>query len=113
MEKQSLQAYKEFSDEKFTKRIIFNKGGSTVFVLNFMPGQQLPEHTHPGTEVYLLVLEGEGTFIIDGKETAVVANDVVHCSSDEKLAFKNSGSNPVSLYVALNKIPNENYAKDI
>lgn len=113
MNKQSVQAFKEYSEEKFTKRIIFNEGGSTVFVLNFMPGQQLPEHTHPGTEVYLLVLEGEGTFIIDGKETTVAANDVVHCSSEEKLAFNNNGNNPVSLYVMLNKIPNENFVKNI
>lgn len=113
MEKQSLQAFKEYSDEKFTKRIIYNKGGSTVFVLNFKPGQELPEHTHPGTEVYLLILEGDGTFIIDGKELPVTTNDVVHCSSEERMAFKNSGSNPVSLYVALNKIPNENFAKNI
>ncbi|HHY74366.1 MAG TPA: cupin domain-containing protein [Bacillus bacterium] len=113
MEKQTLQTFKEYSEDKFTKRIIFNKGDSTVFVLNFMLGQELPEHTHPSTEVYLLVLEGEGTFIIDGKETAVTANDVVHCGSEERLAFKNSGENPVSLYVMLNKIPNENYAKNI
>lgn len=113
MEKKSLQTFKEYSEDKFTKRIIFNKGDSTVFVLNFKPGQQLPEHTHPGTEVYLLVLEGEGTFIIDGKETPVTTNDVVHCGSDESLAFKNSGNNPVSLYVMLNKIPNENFAKNI
>lgn len=113
MEKQSLQSFKEFQDEKFTKRIIFKKGESTVFLLNFMPGQELPEHAHPGTEVYLLVLDGEGTFIIDGKEIPVSANDVVHCGGDEKLAFKNSGSMPVSLYVMLNKIPNEKYAENI
>lgn len=113
MDKQSLQAFKEYSEDKFTKRVIYNMGGSTVFVLNFMPGQELPEHTHPGTEVFLLVLDGEGTFIIDGNETAVKANDVVHCGSGERLAFKNSGNNPVSLYVMLNKVPNEKFAQNI
>lgn len=112
MEKQSLQAFTEYNEEKFSKRIIFKKGDSTVFLLNFMPGQQLPEHTHPGTEVYLLVLDGEGTFMIDGKEVPVSANDVVHCSSEERLAFQNTGTNPVSLYVMLNKIPNEKFAQN-
>jgi hypothetical protein len=29
------------------------------------------------------------------------------------MAFKNSGSEPVSLYVVLSKIPSEQYAKNI
>lgn len=113
MEKKSLQSFQEFSDERFTKRIIFKQGESTVFLLNFLPGQQLPAHTHPGTEVYLLILEGEGTFTIDGESTAVAKNDTVHCSGSEELAFENTGTEPVTLYVMLNKIPDERYAQNI
>ncbi|RHW31197.1 cupin domain-containing protein [Neobacillus notoginsengisoli] len=113
MEKQSLSPYMEFSKERFTKRIIFKKGESTAFVLNFNPGQQLPPHKHPGTEVFLHVLSGIGTFIIDGAEQEVSANDVVHCGGEEMLAFKNNGSGPVSLYVILSKVPSPEYAKDI
>ncbi|MEH7522992.1 hypothetical protein V7149_06845 [Bacillus sp. JJ1503] len=51
MEKKSITDAIEFSEEKFTKRIIFREGESTVFVLNFMPGQKLPAHKHPGTNV--------------------------------------------------------------
>lgn len=103
----------EYSSEKFTKRVIFKKGESTAFVLNFAPGQQLPPHKHPGTEVFLFVVGGSGTFTIDGEELQVAANDVAHCSGEELLAFKNSGSEPVSLYVVLTKVPSPEYAKDI
>jgi quercetin dioxygenase-like cupin family protein len=113
MEKKSLLEHQEYSEEKFTKRIIFKKGDSTVFILNFMPGQSLPAHKHPGTEVYLLVLNGNGTFTIDGVDTEVSERDIIHTSAEEELAFKNTGNEPVSLYVMLNKIPDERYAQNI
>ncbi|WML51377.1 cupin domain-containing protein [Neobacillus sp. PS3-12] len=113
MQMQSVKAYQEYNEEKFTKRVIFNNGESTAFVLNFMPGQKLPAHKHPGAEVYLFVLNGNGTIIIDGKETEVTASDLTHTSDKEELAFTNSGSEPVSLYVVISKVPNQEYAKDI
>lgn len=113
MEKKSLNTYQEFSDEKFTKRIIFKEGESTVFLLNFMPGQKLPSHKHPGTEVYILVLKGNGTFIIEDKTTEVTKEDIIHCNEEESLSFENSGIEPVTLYVMLNKVPNENYTQNI
>jgi mannose-6-phosphate isomerase-like protein (cupin superfamily) len=113
MEIQSVKAYQEYSDEKFTKRVIFNTGESTAFVLNFMPGQTLPAHKHPGAEVFLFVLTGSGTIIIDGNETEITGSDCIHTSDTEELAFRNSGTEPVSLYVVLTKLPGEQYAKNI
>lgn len=103
----------EYSEEKFTKRVIYKKGETTAFVLNFLPGQQLPTHKHPGTEVYLYVVTGNGTIMIDGLETEVSEADLIHVKSEEEMAFKNSGSEPLSLYVVLSKIPSEQYAKNI
>lgn len=113
MEKKSISEAIEFHLDKFTKRIIFRDEESTVFVLNFMPGQKLPAHKHPGTNVYLLVLQGSGTLIIDGAEIAVAKNDVVKATGEEEFAFINSGEENVSLYVMLNKIPNEKYVQNI
>jgi quercetin dioxygenase-like cupin family protein len=113
MEKKSVQSAIEYSEKSFTKRIIYNVGGSTVFVLNFMPGQQLPTHKHPGTEVFLLVLTGDGTFTINGESIPVTTNDTLHSTGEEDLAFQNTGDSPVSLYVMLNKVPDERYVQNI
>lgn len=113
MEKNSVKAYMEHSEEKFTKRIIYKKGETTAFVLNFLPNQQLPTHKHPGTEVYIYVVTGNGTISIDGKETGVSEADLIHVQSDEEMSFNNTGKEPVSLYVVLSKIPSELYAKNI
>lgn len=50
----------------------------------------LPTHKHPGSYVFLLVLEGE-----------------------EQFAFANTGNNPTSLYVVLNKVPDPRYAQNV
>jgi quercetin dioxygenase-like cupin family protein len=113
MEKNSIKAFQEFNEERFTKKVIYKKGETTAFVLNFLPEQQLPPHKHPGSEVYLYIVNGSGTFLIDGAETVVTEGDVVHVSDQEEMAFQNSGSEPVSLYVVLSKIPSDKYAQNI
>lgn len=113
MKKQNIQEFIEYNDDRFTKRVVFKEGGSTVFVLNFKPGQTLPTHKHPGTNVYLYVVTGEGTLTIDGESSNVTRDDVIVVSGEEDLSFENSGSENVSLYVMLNKIPSEKYAQDI
>ncbi|MDL4842664.1 cupin domain-containing protein [Aquibacillus rhizosphaerae] len=109
----NINEYKEFNQEKFTKRIVFKEGGSTSFVLNFKSGQELPAHKHPGTNVYLHVLQGKGVFTINDKETYVSKDDVLLVTGDELLSFANNSNEDVSLYVILNKIPNEKYAENI
>ncbi|MEH7301749.1 cupin domain-containing protein [Neobacillus drentensis] len=113
MEKNSVKSYMEYSEERFTKRVMYKKGETTAFVLNFLPGQQLPIHKHPGTEVYIFVVTGTGTIVIDGKYSEVSEADLIHVNSEEEMSFKNNGNEPVSLYVVLSKYPNENYAKNI
>jgi quercetin dioxygenase-like cupin family protein len=113
MEKESLNQFQVFNEEKFTKRIIFKEDESTVFLLNFMPGQMLPAHKHPGSGVYILVVKGSGTFIIDNKRKEVANEDVIYCNGEENLSFENTGNEPVTLFVMLNKIPNEKYAENV
>ncbi len=113
MEKKELSLAQEYNDTQFTKRIIHKKGESVVFALNFMPGQELPKHQHPNTDVYILMLEGNGTMTVDGENSEVTKGDVVHCDGSEQFSYKNSGDVPCSLYVVLSKVPDERYAKDV
>ncbi|WP_102275054.1 cupin domain-containing protein [Cytobacillus massiliigabonensis] len=113
MEKKSIAAAQEFNEKQFTKRILFREGESTVFVLNFMPGQQLPAHKHPGTNVYLMVLQGSGTLSIDGIPTDISEKDVILAGGNEEFAFTSSENEHTSLYVMLNKIPDERYVQNI
>lgn len=93
MEKKSVNAFMEYSEERFTKRIIYKKGETTAFVLNFLPGQELPKHKHPGTEVYLYVITGNGTIITDGIENEVTEADLIHVDSEEEMALGIAAAN--------------------
>lgn len=113
MNKENLNSFIEFQEERFTKRIVFKEKGTTAFVLNFKPGQSLPAHNHPGSVVYLQLLRGEGTFAIDSKETTAKENDVLVLNGEEELSFINNSSTDTSLYVILTKIPGPGYAENV
>ncbi|MFB5676035.1 cupin domain-containing protein [Paenibacillus terreus] len=112
MKKIARNQYEQFNDEHFTKKILFKQGKTVVFTLSFRPGQQLPAHRHPGSHLYLTVLEGGGTLTIDGIDTDVAKGDAVHCEGEEEFSFRNTGAESAILYVVLNHIPDERYAQD-
>lgn len=108
MEKKSIREAQTFGEEKFTKNMLYQTDTHHAFVLNFKPGQELPAHKHPGRELYLLVIEGEGTLTIDGTPAAIVQGDAVQCMGDELFAFKNTSNGNTSLYVVLGKAAGSN-----
>lgn len=113
MEIKKIASAIEYSEERLTKRVLFKEGGSAVFMLNFAPGQSLPEHTHPGSELFLTVMEGKGTLLVNDERHPVGKGDVVHCSGEERFAFENDGGMNTSFYVVLSKLPGDEYAKNV
>ncbi|WP_150275533.1 cupin domain-containing protein [Paenibacillus tepidiphilus] len=113
MEKKSLQEAMEYREERLTKKILFQKGDSVAFVLNLLPGQQLPPHQHPGADVYIVALKGNGSIQVNEAQEAFGEGDVIHVAGDETFAYLNSGDEPASLYVVLSKIPSPVYAQGV
>ncbi|RKD24948.1 cupin [Ammoniphilus oxalaticus] len=112
MKKENLTSFQDFNEERFTKRVIHKTDDSTAFVLNFMPGQGVPTHTHPGSDLYVTVLQGAGTLTVDEVEHTLKKDDVVFTEGHEAFAFTNTGDEPASLFAVLSKVPDERYAKD-
>lgn len=104
MEKQHSSIAKRYDEKRFTKIDIIKNRSSSAFYLNFLPEQHMKPHTHPGRELYLHVLEGEGTLFIDDEEVKIITNDVIQCDPDEKIGFTNTGSEPVTMYGVMTKI---------
>ena len=92
-----------FNDHRMRKELLFQENGSRAFVLNLMPGQELPAHRHPGHQVYLFLFEGEGEYSLDGEQHPFCLRDVLHCGEKQKLGMKNTGSELMSVYVVLAK----------
>jgi quercetin dioxygenase-like cupin family protein len=103
MEKQSIGSFIQYRERRFAKVNIFVSEDVTTFVLNLLPGQTMPEHYHPGRQLYFLVLQGSGKFIISGKEVKVVAGDTIHIFGNERVGFINTGEGTANVYVTMCK----------
>lgn len=100
----SIHSAQQFSEERFTKIDMIKSRRSVVFLLNFLPNQHMKPHSHPGRELYLHVLEGRGTFFIDGDEVKVSAGHIIYCNPEQQLGFTNTGDENVSIYAVMSKI---------
>lgn len=67
----------------------------------------MPAHYHPDAELYFLVLEGNGTFTVDGNKIEVSKHDTLHVQGTQKLGFINTGEKPVTIHVTLCKTADE------
>lgn len=101
MEIKNISEAQKFDESRMKKETLFRAANSTAFVLNLMPGQELPAHKHPNAHVYLLVLEGEGECSVNGTTETLSWRDVLHCVGDEEISVKNTGRELMSIYVTL------------
>lgn len=100
----SIIEFQDFNEKRFTKKDLFKLESCTVFMLNFLPGQKMPAHKHPGCELIFNILEGTGELQIGDENFVVSAKEVLHGSGDNMIAFTNTGDVPVSIYVVMNKV---------
>ena len=54
--------------DKMGKSTLFESPNLLVGLNAFEPGQTHALHAHPGMDKLYLVIEGEGSFLLDGKE---------------------------------------------
>jgi len=76
-------------------------GTSSVLTaeLTFLPGQQLqPPHQHPEEE-FQYVVEGSGTWSLNGKEQPLKAGDLMYSKPMDWHGIRNSGAAPLRFFV--------------
>ena len=67
--------------------------------LTFLPGKQLqPPHQHPDEE-FQYVIEGEGTWSLNGKEQPLKAGDLMYTKPWEWHGIRNSSDRPLKFFV--------------
>ena len=76
-------------------------GTSSVLTaqLEFLPGQQLqPPHQHPDEE-FQFVIEGNGTWSLNGKEQELKPGDLMYSKPWDWHGIRNSGDKPLKFFV--------------
>ena len=67
--------------------------------LTFLPGKQLqPPHQHPDEE-FQYVIEGEGTWSLNGEERPLHAGDLMYTKPWDWHGIRNSGDKPLKFFV--------------
>lgn len=102
-----------YNENTFTKRVIFNEEKILTFVLNMIPGQEIPPHHHEESDLVLHVITGGGKLTVDGKVQNITAGDVIYCTGNEIFSLVNNTNENLSCFVVIAPRPTPTlYAKE-
>jgi quercetin dioxygenase-like cupin family protein len=80
-----------YSAAKMGKSTIFESPQLLVGLNAFEPGQEHALHAHAGQDKVYQVIEGEGLFLLEGKELAMTAGDLLVAPEGVPHGVRNSG----------------------
>ena len=90
-----------FSDEKMVKIPVMDSPHCFCDLYCLMPGQFQKVHDHPGSDKIYYVVEGSGTFQIDGEEQVVAAGSAVVAPAGSRHGVRNETAENLTLYVMM------------
>lgn len=66
-------------------------------VILLLPGQTLGGHYHQEVDETFYVVEGAGTFIVNGQEVPAAAGDALRMEPEDRHDIRNDGPDPLKL----------------
>src|SRR5436190_21981495 len=81
-----------YSADKMGKSTIFQSSRLLVGLNAFEPGQQHALHAHAGQDKVYLVVEGEGLFLLEGRELPMRAGDLLAAPDGVPHGIRNNGA---------------------
>ena len=95
----------EWRPDKMGKRTIFESGRLLVGTNAFEPGQSHALHAHAGMDKLYLVVQGSGQFLLEGRELAMTAGDMLVAPEGVPHGIRNTGTERLLVLVALAPAP--------
>ena len=94
-----------FSAAKMGKSTIFESSRLLVGLNAFEPGQEHALHAHAGQDKVYQVIEGEGLFLLDGKELPMKAGDLLVAPEGIAHGVRNNGNTRLLVLAILAPAP--------
>src|SRR5690242_3193158 len=82
----------EWRDDKMGKTTLFESSRLLVGLNCFEPGQSHALHAHHGMDKVYKVIDGEGLFLLDGRELPMKSGDLLVAPDGVPHGVRNSGS---------------------
>jgi quercetin dioxygenase-like cupin family protein len=94
-----------YSSVKMGKSTIFESARLLVGLNAFEPGQEHALHAHAGQDKVYHVLEGEGVFLLEGRELGMSAGDLLVAPEGVAHGVRNTGRGRLLLFAVLAPAP--------
>jgi quercetin dioxygenase-like cupin family protein len=95
----------EWRPDKMGKSTIFQSPHLLVGLNAFEPGQSHALHAHAGMDKMYYVLEGEGRFLLEGRELAMTAGDLLMAPDGVPHGVANTGTHRLLVLAVLAPAP--------
>jgi quercetin dioxygenase-like cupin family protein len=94
-----------WNPDRMGKSTIFESPHMLVGLNAFEPGQMHALHSHPGMDKLYLVVEGEGTFLLDGQELPMRSGDLLVAPQGVAHGIRNGGAERLLVLAVLAPAP--------
>jgi mannose-6-phosphate isomerase-like protein (cupin superfamily) len=94
-----------YSPEKMGKATLFQSARLLVGLNAFEPGQAHALHAHAGQDKVYSVVEGEGLFLLEGRELPMAAGDLLIAPEGVPHGIRNTGANRLLVLAILAPSP--------
>ncbi len=94
-----------YAAEKMGKTTLFESGRLLVGLNAFEPGQVHKLHAHAGQDKLYLVVEGEGQFLLEGRELPMAAGDLLIAPEGVAHGVRNTGATRLLVLAVLAPAP--------
>jgi mannose-6-phosphate isomerase-like protein (cupin superfamily) len=82
----------------FFRQVLSTGANAQVVVMSIPPGGEIGEETHDHVDQVLAFVEGKGVAILDGQESPVQPDRLVHVPAGTRHNFINTGPGDLRLY---------------
>lgn len=96
-----------YAASKMGKATIFESPRLLVGLNAFEPGQEHALHAHAGQDKVYQVIEGEGLFLLEGRELAMTAGDLLVAPDGIAHGVRNTGAHRLLVLAILAPAPHQ------
>lgn len=92
---EDLKNHVQFNEEKFNRNVVHTSDNAVLFIYSFLPGQAMTDHTHPFSNEFITILEGEALISVGVESVLAHQDDVVFIGREEIHSIHNNTDNPL------------------
>ncbi len=95
MRSEDIKQHANFQAKGFGRSMVVTSDNSVLFLYSFKAGQAMTEHTHPFSNEYLTVIEGEAVISVGVESVLAFPSQVIFVPREARHAIYNRGKKPL------------------